>query len=466
MRKNSYRQIDNSKQKKQKKKDRPEQKEERRKYKEALRSEHRYGTNTTIGWERLDNTAHVFPVIAGEDMTNVYRIFVNLNEEVDRDILFKALSLVLPKFSGFNVRLRQGVFWYYFEENGKPAPKVREENTYPCRYIVQNQNQSYLFRVSYYKNRINLEVFHVLTDGMGGINFLKELTYQYLRIAHPKLREQTGNQLSVDTSLNREDSFLKNYKKSHAKGYKTQKAYLLKGERLRKGEFGVIHGVMSVKSLKEVAHRYGVSINEYLTAAFIYSIYTECMQKMTGLRPIRAAVPVNLRPFFHSVTTKNFFVMVSAEFLPEKESYSFSEVLEIVSKSLREQITKEHLENLFSYNVSNEKHLIARAVTLVLKNQAIRYVYTKAALANTTTVTNIGNISVADLYKPYIQMFGAFLAMSKGQPMKGTICSYGDRLMFTFSSVLADTSVQMGFFRRLSADGLEVEIESNGVYYE
>ena len=114
MRKNSYRQFDNSKQKKQKKKNRPEQKEERRKYKEALRSEHRYGTNTTIGWERLDNTAHVFPVIAGEDMTNVYRIFVNLNEEVDRDILFKALSLVLPKFSGFNVRLRQGVFWYYF----------------------------------------------------------------------------------------------------------------------------------------------------------------------------------------------------------------------------------------------------------------------------------------------------------------------------------------------------------------
>ena len=39
-----------------------------------------------------------------------------------------------------------------------------------------------MFRVSYYKNRINLEVFHVLTDGMGGINFLRELTYQYLRL--------------------------------------------------------------------------------------------------------------------------------------------------------------------------------------------------------------------------------------------------------------------------------------------
>lgn len=466
MKKNSYKQISRAVKKKQKNKDRIEQKAERHQYKEALKREHRYGTDTTIGWQKLDNTAHVFPVIAGEDMTNVYRIFVNLNEEIDKEILQKALALVLPKFSGFNVRLRQGVFWYYFEENGKPAPKVREENTYPCRYIVQNQNRSYLFRVSCYKNRINLEVFHVLTDGMGGINFLKELTYQYLRIAHPKLAQETGNQLSVDTSLNREDSFLKNYKKSHTKGYKTQRAYLLKGERLRKGEFGVIHGMMSVKALKEVVHRYGVSINEYLTAAYIYSIYTECLHKMSGTQPIRAAVPVNLRPFFHSVTTKNFFVMVSAEFLPIKDSYTFQEVLEIVRGSLREQITKEHLENLFSYNVSNEKHLIARAVPLFLKNLAIRYVYTKSALANTTTVTNIGNISVSELYRPYIQMFGAFLAMSKGQPMKGTICSYGDRLMFTFSSVLSDTSVQREFFRRLSEDGLEVEIESNGVYYE
>lgn len=425
-----------------------------------------YVKKTAIGWERLDNTAHIFPVIAGENMSNVYRIFVVLNEDIKKEILQQALDIVLPKFDGFNMRLRQGVFWYYFEENGKPAPLVREENTYPCRYIVQNRNRSYLFRVSYYKKRINLEVFHVLTDGMGGINFLKELTYQYLRIAHPDLQKQVGDQLSVDTSLNREDSFLKNYKRSHAKGYKTKKAYLVKGEKLRPGEFGVIHGIMSVTALKEVSHRYDASINEYLVSAYIYSIYTECMHKVPGKYPIRAAVPVNLRPFFHSVTTKNFFVMVSAEFFPEKEDYTFSEVLNITKESLRKQINKEHLENLFSYNVSNEKNLAARAVPLLIKNLAIRYVYTKSALANTTTVTNIGNIHVADAYKPYIQMFGAFLAMSKGQSLKGTICSYEDKLIFSFSSVLSDPSVQRGFFRKLSEDGLKVRIESNGVYYE
>ena len=215
-----------------------------------------------IRWDRLDNTAHLFPVIAGESMSNVYRISVTLTELVQPELLQQALDIVLPKFDGFNLRLRQGVFWYYFEENGKPAPRVREEVNFPCRFIQQNKNQSYMFRVTYYKYRINLEVFHVLTDGMGGINFLKELTYQYLRLAHPELKEQVGDFLSSDTSMNREDSFLKNYKKSCKKGYQTKRAYLIKGEKLPAGEFGVMHGYMQIPELKEVCHSYGVSINE------------------------------------------------------------------------------------------------------------------------------------------------------------------------------------------------------------
>lgn len=424
---------------------------------------HRY---KEIRWERLDNTAHLFPVIAGESMSNVYRISVTLSEPIQPELLQQALDIVLPKFDGFNLRLRQGVFWYYFEENGKPAPRVREEQNFPCRYIHQNKNHSYLFRVTYYKYRINLEVFHVLTDGMGGINFLKELTYQYLRLAHPELIEKVGDSLNSETSLNREDSFLKNYKKSSEKNYQTKKAYLIKGEHLPAGEFGVMHGYMPIPELKKVCRTYGVSINEYLVSVYIWSVYTECLHGMPSAKPIRVAVPVNLRPYFDSITTKNFFAMVSAEFHPTKEVYTFEEVLKIVSESLRSQINREHLEKVFSYNVSNEKLLIARAVPLFLKNLAMRYVYSSSALANTATITNIGNIHVAEAYQPYIEQFHAFLAMSKGQHLKGTICSYGDTLVFTFSYDLADPSVQRGFFRKVAADGIPLEVESNGVNYK
>lgn len=414
-----------------------------------------------IRWDKLDNTANLFPVIAGESMSNVYRISVTLTELVDHELLQEALDIVLPKFDGFNLRLQKGIFWYYFEENGNPAPKVKEENTYPCRFIVQNKNKHYLFRVTYFKYRINLEVFHVLTDGMGGINFLKELTYQYLRLCHPEIREKVGDDLNCGTSLNREDSFIKNYRKSSSKPYQTQKAYLVKGEKLLPGEFGVMHGYMKIPALKEVCHKYGVSINEYLVGVFVYSVYQECLKGMPSDKPIRVAVPVNLRPYFASNTTKNFFVMVSAEFHPTKEDYTFEEILQTVHESLRAQINKENLEKLFSYNVSNEKVWIARIAPLFLKNMAMKMVYTQSALANTTTITNIGNITVEDIYKPYVEMFHAFLAMSKGQHIKGTICSYGDTLVFTFSYDLQDTGIQKAFFRKIAADGIEVQLDSN-----
>ena len=70
-----------------------------------------------IKWDKLDNTAHLFPVIAGESMSNVYRISVLLDEEVDQGLLQEALERVLPWFDVFNVRIRYGVFWYYFETN-------------------------------------------------------------------------------------------------------------------------------------------------------------------------------------------------------------------------------------------------------------------------------------------------------------------------------------------------------------
>lgn len=422
--------------------------------------------SSEIKWDKLDNTAHLFPVIAGESMSNVYRISVVLNEEIQPELLQEALNRVLPLFDVFNVRIRSGVFWYYFETNQKPAPEVKEEYQYPCQYISPNRNRNYLFRVNYYKNRINLEVFHVLTDGMGGITFLKELTYQYLRLAHPELAEKLGDGLSSETSLNREDSYLENYKKGHKKVYRSERAYLVKGEKLEPLEIGVMHGIMSVQELKKVSKGYGVSINEYLVAAFLWSIYQESIHGNRNKhgRPITSCVPVNLRPYFDSITMKNFFVIISAVFKPEKENYTFKEVIQIVAESLRSQINRENLENLFAYNVSNEKNFVLRAVPLFIKSLAMKYVYRTSALANTTTVTNIGNIQVKEEYQDYIRQFSAFLSMSKGQNIKGTICSYEDTLVFTISSNLAGTYVQRVFFHRLAEDGIAVQIETNGVY--
>ncbi len=426
-----------------------------------------YDSSHEIKWGKLDNTAHLFPVIAGEGMSNVYRVSITLKENIDQKKLQQALDMVLPKFSVFNCRLRQGMFWYYFEENGKRAPRVVEENTYPCQYIKDNRNNSYLFRVTYYGKRINLEVFHVLTDGTGALNFLKELAYQYLRLAHAELGGKYPDRLSSHTSLNTEDSFLSNYKKSRmTKGYKSGKAYLLKGVLFPTGKMGIISGYMPLEEVKEAAGNCEATINEYLVAVFVWAIYQAYLKGMPSKYPISISVPVNLRPYFNSVTTKNFFVMVTASFLPERENQPFEEVLAGVKASLREQINKKRLEEILSFNVTGERAMILRTIPLVFKKPGLKGIYNMHARANTATVTNLGKIEVAPEYRDYVETFGALLSRSKGQNIKMSLSTYNGVLTATITSVMRDTKLQRAFFRYLAAQDISVTIESNGVYYE
>lgn len=444
-----------------------QKRKQRDRKKERSRRAKRSAKGKRIHWEKLDNTANLFPAIATHNMTNVYRISVTLQERIDKAALQQALDELLPVFDTFRVRLRKGIFWNYFETNQLSPPIVEMEQAYPCSFIEPYTNNGYLFRVSYYRDRINLEVFHVLADGMGGVNFLRELTYRYLQLRHPELADRTSIGLSDETSLNTEDSYLKNYRQGRAKGYKTARAVEVRGEKLSGDAMGVIHGYLALPEIKRVCKERQISINEYLTSLLIYSIYREYLHEGTSRRPVAVAVPVNLRPYFDSMTTRNFFVMVSAVFWPDREErYTRQEVQDLVVASLREQINREHLEDLFSYNVSNQKNIFLRSVPMFIKILAMRYVYRSSARANTTTLTNIGSFSVASEYQPYVKRFHGMIAMSTGQNIKGLVCSYGNELVLNFTSTLRDVSIQRRVFRQLAEDGIPVTVESNGVYYE
>jgi len=66
---------------------------------------------------------------------------------------------------------------------------------------------------------------------------------------------------------------------------------------------------------------------------------------------------------------------------------TLDEVVRIVKESLRSQINKEHLEEIFSYNVSNQKNILLRSVPIFIKAIAMRLVYISSARASTSTIT-------------------------------------------------------------------------------
>lgn len=419
-----------------------------------------------LKWNRLDNTAHLFPVIAREGMSNVYRVSVVLHEEIDGELLKEAQDAVLPFFDTFRCSLKKGFFWYYFEENRRDFPPVEEEENYPCLYMNPYSNNRYLFRLSYYGCRIDLEVFHALTDGNGAFSFLKEITYCYLRKKHPEDLGISEDMPDRETSFDKSDSYLENYTGREKRPYKTDKAVRIRGERLADGQLSVIHGILPLHQLKAAAKKHEATINQYLVAVYTWAIYLTTLRGLSSEIPINVCVPVNLRPVYGSETGKNFFVMLPSFFKPERSRMAFEEVLEIVKEDLSKRLTKENLERLFSYNVSNQTNLALRAVPLFIKRVVMKQVYKASAKGTTTTLTNLGVIPASEAYEQYIERFQAILAMSENQNIKLTAVSHKDTAVLTFSSCLEETQIQREFFRRLSKDGMEICIETNGVCYE
>ena len=121
-------------------------------------------------WTRLDNASKFFPAVANNKDTKVFRFSCELYEDVEPKVLQKSLDLTMESFPFYRSILRRGLFWYYFESSDL-EPIIELENKPLCAPIYIRNERNLLFHVFYYNKRINLEVFHSLTDGAGAIWF-------------------------------------------------------------------------------------------------------------------------------------------------------------------------------------------------------------------------------------------------------------------------------------------------------
>ena len=136
-------------------------------------------------WYRLDNVAKIYPVVKSHLASNVFKITVTLDHKIDSVILKKAVLDCRKRFPVFYVKLRKGLFWYYYEPNDK-EPLVLPESSYVCNPIDTYRNNWFFFTFFYYNDRISLEIFHSLTDGKGALEFLKTVIYRYLELSDRK----------------------------------------------------------------------------------------------------------------------------------------------------------------------------------------------------------------------------------------------------------------------------------------
>ena len=129
-------------------------------------------------WLKLDNAAKLYPAVKTKNWSNVFRLSITLREKIDAEILQSALDTTVKRFPSISMKLCKGFFWYYLEST--KAPHIIPEKPYPCSKMTPRDLRKCAFRVLYYENRIAVEFFHSLTDGNGGLIFLKTLAAEYI----------------------------------------------------------------------------------------------------------------------------------------------------------------------------------------------------------------------------------------------------------------------------------------------
>ena len=415
-----------------------------------------------IYWRRLDNSAKIFPISAGKKYSTVFRLSALLTETIQPDILAVAVEKALEQYEFFRVRLKNGFFWNYLEYNPK-KPIIEEEKDYPCKYIEPKENNNYLFKVTYFDKKINIDIFHSLTDGNSGVMFFREIVYNYIELAH---KEEFQEELRIKRKfdLSAEDSYIKNYNKKAKGNNSSRKAYKLAGKKIKMGAISAIHEMIDLPALKEEAKKQGATITQYLTAVLIYAIYQANYLKNKGKRPIKVCIPVNLKKYFPSNTISNFFSYITVEADMEKDTLdTFEKILEFVKKDFAQKLTPEEIQKTMSGNVKLGTNPFIKVIPLILKKPIVRLSYLEIRKYTTTTFSNIGRIGIIGKYQKYIEDFLMLIAPEPVEKIKCSACSFENHIVFTFTSILDDCSIEKEFYKFLTEKNIKVTIESNEI---
>jgi NRPS condensation-like uncharacterized protein len=415
-----------------------------------------------IEWTKLENASKIFPATWSMKDPKVFRLTCELYEAVEPDTLQKAVDTALEDFPLYKSVLRRGIFWYYLEASDI-RPVVMEEMNAICAPVYIGLRNNLLFRVFYYRRRINLEIFHALSDGAGGMQFLQAIIYQYFRLINKDAFEHavlSGENSSISGQM--DDSFEKHFvgvdkKNKERKIPKSERAYQIHGTRYSDNRISLIEGAMSAKAVLDEAHKYNVTLTVFLAALYSYSIYKE-MPALKKSRPVVLTVPINLRQYYESVTTRNFFSYINIGYNYSTGSDEFSEVIKSIGSGFQSNLTLEQLNDRTNKFMAIEQKLLTRLVPLPIKDLIIRTIANTSDTQSTTNISNLGRIVMPSEFDAVIRQFSVCTSARRTHM---TMCSFGDRIVVSFTSPFRETDIQRTFFKQLSRLGIDIELSSN-----
>lgn len=419
-----------------------------------------------LRWMRLDNAAKIFPAAKRRHWNNFFRLSATLTEEVDREVLRSAMDVTMRRFPSIAVRLCRGFFWYYLEELSS-APDVSDEKSWPLAHTPFEAINKCALRVIVYKKRIAIEFYHALTDGTGGMVFLKSLLAEYLEQKHGiRIPCEKGvldrHEQPMDGEL--EDSFSKYAGKVSLKR-SASTVFKLKCTPEPVGVRHLTAFTLDTEKVIAFSKSRGISLTVCLASCMLLALQNlqnEQIPRKKKQLPLRVVVPVNLRKLFPSFTLRNFAHVVMPEIDPRMGDFDFDEIASAVKHQLGLFITKKNLQAMFTPNVNAEKNPVLRVMPLFVKNAAMKLIYdTVGERTNCLNLSNLGAVELPEEMACFVQRFDFILGVQATKPNNCGVLSYGGKLYINFIRNTVEPSLERHFYAVLKQLGIPALVESN-----
>ena len=429
-------------------------------------------------WYKLDNAAKIIPATVGGPDTRVFRLVCELKKDVDPVILQKAVDETAREFPHLNVCLRSGIFWYYLDEC-RERPLVTEDTLPPLSALYRPGRKNLLYRVTYFRRRINIEMFHVIADGTGAYTFAETLITNYFIEKYDLNRDKFQPQTS-SIGEKSEDAFSRYYTKKDAHPEKTDdaaekepreaggilkwikvlmtgKAYRLTGQMDENMEEHLIEGVVSAQKMLEAARGYQTTIGILAASIYVEAI-VHTMRQSDKKHPVVISVPVNLRNYFPSSTTRNFFGVIKVSYDAANYDGTLESVIPYIAESFRSQLTIEKVTKTMNSYAALEHNLMLKTVPLPIKNAFVRLFNGSLKRGVTASLSNVGKVHFHPELVPYIDKFTSFMS---GPNVFTCISTFEDYMAIGLVSCFTNHDIALHFFRRLSSMGIPVELSTN-----
>lgn len=415
-------------------------------------------------WFRLDNAGILFPGQNTNKWSNIFRVSVELKEEIDPVILKQALKNILPRFPSFNVRMRKGLFWYYLEKNPVSEPSVNPDVQNPCYRVNFKESDRYLFRVYYHGNHIAVDLFHAVSDGYGNTHFICTLTAEYLRLKGHSI-PAGGFVKDINTEVpaaELSDDFPKFAKSKASSPITDRHVYHPQGTKLPNHLVNITSGIMSFEDIHKLAKEKGVTVTEFFAAILLDIHCRKQLRENRKLKEVSVQIPINLRNVYPSETMRNFSVCLMVKVNPKLGEYSFDELLRQVSLQLRLERDEKKINAQISQHVRIEKNPFLKFLPLAVKNFALG-IATLTSAEQTTSVylTNLGAVTLPDEMKPHVEKIIFMPGPGMRTAARCGVASFDGKLVFTFADRYRETDIEREFFTTLVKMGVHVKIESN-----